>query len=108
VPIEAGKLWKGEAVMAAPMQYVRIFATLDGKDLADGARVDLFKAGTDQEEFQPVTGFWATQKVPIASGSYDLRLTYEKDKVKAKGSLKGFAVAGNHGIQKKTVALAVK
>lgn len=106
VNIEAGKLWKGEAVLAAPMQYVRLFATLDGDDLANNARIDVFKAGTDQAEFQPIASFWTTQKQALAAGSYDLRLTYEKDKVKAKGAVKAFAVGSDHGVQKKTVALA--
>jgi hypothetical protein len=43
--------------------------------------------------------------VPLLAGNYDLRVTYDKDNVKAKGALIGFAVGGNHGIQKKTVAL---
>jgi hypothetical protein len=106
VNIETGKLWKGEALIAAPMQYVRLFATLDGDDLAGNARIEVFKAGTDQEEFHPITSFWTTQKQAIAAGSYDLRLTYEKDKIKAKGAVKAFAVGTNHGVQKKTVALA--
>lgn len=105
VKFEAGKLWKAEVVLATPMQYVRIFATLNGKDVADNAHVDVFKAGTDQEEFPPLASFWSTQKQPVAAGSYDLRLTYDKDKVKAKAALKAFAVGGDHGIQKKTIAL---
>jgi len=40
--------------------------------------------------------------VPLLAGSYDLRLTYDHDNVKAKGSITAFAVGGNHGIQKKT------
>ena len=35
----------------------------------------------------------------------DSRLTYDKDNVKGKGALKGFAVGSDHGIVKKTVAL---
>lgn len=105
VKIEAGKLWKAEALIAAPMQYVRVFATLDGKDAADNAHIEVFKAGTDQEEFPPVASFWSTQKQAIAAGNYDLRITYDKDNVKAKAALKGLAVGGDHGIQKKTIAL---
>ena len=106
VSIAAGKLWKAEVVLAAPMQYVRIFGTLGGNDVADNMRVEVFKAGTDQEEFPPLASFWSTRKQAIAAGNYDLRLTYDKDKVKAKAALKGFAVGGDHGIQKKTIALA--
>jgi hypothetical protein len=106
VSVAAGKLWKAEVVLAAPMQYVRISGTLDGKDVTDNMRVEVFKAGTDQEEFPPIAGFWSTQKQAIAAGNYDLRLTYDKDKVKAKAALKGFAVGGDHGVQKKTIALA--
>ena len=106
VKIEAGKMWKAEALLAAPMQYVRVFATLDGKDVGDNARVDVFKAGTDQEEFRPLVTFWSTQKQAVAAGDYDLRLAYDKENVKAKGALKSFAVGGNHGIHKKTIALA--
>jgi len=105
VKIKAGQLWKAEADMAAPMQYIRIFATLDGKDVGNNAYVDVFKAGTDQEEFRPIAGFWTTGKQAVAAGNYDLRLTYDKDKVKAKAALKGFTVGGDHGIQKKTIAL---
>ena len=106
VSIAAGKLWKAEVVLAAPMQYVRIFGTLGGDDVADNMRVEVFKAGTDQEEFPPIASFWSTSKQPIAAGNYDLRLTYDKDKVKAKAALKGLVVAGDHGIQKKTIELA--
>jgi hypothetical protein len=106
VKFEAGKLWKAEVVLAAPMQYVRIFGTLDGIDVADNMHVEVFKAGTDQEEFSPIASFWSTQKQAVAAGSYDLRLSYDKDNVKAKAALKGFAVGGDHGIQKKTIALA--
>jgi hypothetical protein len=106
VNLAAGKLWKAEVLLAAPMQYVRIFGTLDGKDVADNMHVDVFKAGTDQEEFQPLTSFWSTQKEAIAAGNYDLRLTYDKDNVKAKAALSALAVGGDHGIQKKTIALA--
>jgi predicted small lipoprotein YifL len=105
VVIDAGKLWKAEAVIAAPMQYVRVFATLDGKDAADNAHIDVFKAGTDQEEFRPLASFWSTQKQALAAGNYDLRITYDKNNVKAKAALKGFAVGGDHGVQKKTIAL---
>jgi len=105
VSFVAGKLWKAEVIFAAPMQRVRIFGTLGGKDVADNMHVDVFKSGTDQQEFRPVTSFWSTQKVPLLAGNYDLRVTYDKDNVKAKGALIGFAVGGNHGIQKKTVAL---
>ena len=106
VSLAAGKLWKAEVVLAAPMQYVRIFGTLSGKDVADNMHVEIFKAGADQEEFQPLASFWSTQKEAIAAGNYDLRLTYDKDNVKAKAALNGFAVGGDHGIQKKTAALA--
>ena len=105
VKIEAGKLWKAETLLTAPMQYIRIFATLDGKDVVDNAHIDVFKAGTDQEEFSPILSFWSTQKQAIAAGDYDLRLSFEKDQVKAKGALKGFTVGGDHGVQKKTIAL---
>jgi hypothetical protein len=106
VTIEAGKLRKGEAAVAAPMQYVRLAGALGGDDLGSNARVEVFKAGTDQAEFQPIVSFWTTQKQALASGSYDFRLTYEKDKIKAKGGLKAFAVGSDHGVQRKTVALA--
>jgi hypothetical protein len=106
VSFTAGKLWKAEVVLAAPMQYVRIFGTLSGKDVADNMHVDVFKAGTDQEEFQPLASFWSTQKQAVAAGNYDLRLTYDKDNVKAKAALNDFAVGGDHGVQKKTIALA--
>lgn len=106
VKVEPGKLWKAEAALAAPMEYVRIFATLDGKDLGDNCRIDVFKAGTDQEEFKPIAGFWTTQKQAMAAGGYDLRLDYNKDGVKARAAVKGFAVGGDHGILKKTIALA--
>ncbi len=105
VAIVAGKLWKAEVIFAAPMQWVRIFGTLGGNDVADNMHVDVFKSGTDQQEFQPIVSFWSTQKVPLPAGTYDLRFTYGKDNVKAKGMLTGFAVGGNHGIQKKTAAL---
>jgi len=105
VVVVAGKLWKAEVVFAAPMQWVRIYGTLGGKDVADNMHVDVFKSGTDQQEFQPITAFWSTQKVPMLAGTYDLRLTYDKDNVKAKGVLTGFAVGGNHGVQKKTATL---
>ncbi len=105
VNVVAGKLWKAEVIFAAPMQWVRIYGMLDGNDVADNMHVDVFKSGTDQQEFQPITGFWSTQKVPLLAGNYDLRLTYDKDNVKAKGMLTAFAVGGNHGVQKKTIAL---
>lgn len=105
VTFTAGKLWKAEVVLAAPMEYVRIFGTLGGKDVANNMHVDVFKAGTDQEEFQPIASFWSAQKQAIAAGSYDLRLAYDKDNVKAKAALNGFAVGGDHGILKKTIAL---
>ena len=87
------------------MQYVRVFATLDGKDAADNAHIDIFKAGVDQAEFPPLAAFWSTQKVALAAGNYDLRIAYDKDNVKAKAALKGFAVGADHGIQRKTIAL---
>jgi len=105
VPVVAGKLWKAEVILAAPLQWVRIYGTLGGDDVADNMHVDVFKSGTDQQEFQPLTAFWSTQKVPLLAGTYDLRLTYDKDNVKAKGVLTGLVVGGNHGIQKKTAAL---
>jgi hypothetical protein len=105
VVVEAGKLWKAEAVIDAPMQYIRVFATLDGKDAADSARIDVFKAGADEEEIKPLTSFWSTQKLAAAAGNYDLRLTYDKDKVKAKAALRAFAVGGDHGVQRKTIVL---
>jgi len=105
VSFTAGKLWKAEVILVAPMQYVRIFGTLKGDDVADNMHVDIFKASTDQEEFQPLASFWSTQKQAIAAGHYDLRLTYDKDNVKAKAAVKNFAVGGNHGILKQTIAL---
>ncbi|HLY61369.1 MAG TPA: hypothetical protein VKV95_11520 [Terriglobia bacterium] len=105
VPVVAGKLWKAEAIFAAPMQWVRVYGTLGGKDVADNMHIDVFKSGTDQQEFQPITSFWSTNKVPLLAGNYDLRVTYDKDNVKAKGALPTFAVAGNHGVQKKTIVL---
>jgi hypothetical protein len=104
VTVVAGKLWKAEVLMAAPMQYITIYGTLGGKDVADNMKVEVFKAGTNQQD-QPITNFWSTRKIPILAGSYDLRLTYEKDNVRAKGTVPGFAVGGNHGIQKKTFPL---
>ena len=106
VKVEAGKLWKAEAALNAPMEYVRIFATLDSTDVADNARIDVYKAGTDQEEFKPIASFWSTQKIAVGAGSYDLRLYYDKAGVKAKAAVKAFAVGGDHGILKKTIALA--
>ena len=103
VTVVAGKLWKAEVIYGAPMQWVRIFGTLDGKDVADNMKVEVFKPGTDQQEFQPITSFWSTQKVPLLAGNYDIRVSYDKDNVKAKGALTSFAVGGNHGIQKKTI-----
>ncbi len=88
------------------MEYVRIFATFDGKDVADNARIDVWKAGTDQEEFRPLASFWSMQKQAVAAGSYDLRLTYDKDNVKATAAVKAFSVGSDHGILKKTIALA--
>jgi len=105
VSFTAGKLWKAEVVVAAPMEYVLIYGTLDGKNVTDNMHVEVFKAGTDQEEFQPIASFWSASKQAMAAGSYDLRLSYDKDNVKAKAALKGFAVGGDHGIQKKTIAL---
>jgi len=105
VTFTAGKLWKAEAVIAAPMQYVRVFGTLNGKDVADNMHIDFFKASTDEEEFQPIASFWSTQKQAIGAGSYDLRLSYDKDNVKAKGAVKGLSVGTNHGILKTTAAL---
>ncbi len=105
VTVVAGKLWKAEVIFGAPMQWVRIFGTLGGKDVADNMKVEVFKPGTDQQEFQPITSFWSTQKVPLLAGNYDIRVSYEKDNVKAKGALTNFAVGGNHGIQKKTISM---
>ncbi len=105
VVFTAGKLWKAEVVLAAPMQYVRIFGTLNGNDVTDNMHIDLFKAGTDQQEFQPLLSFWSTQKQAIGAGTYDLRLTYDHDNVKAKGVLTGLSVGSNHGILKATAAL---
>lgn len=104
VTVVAGKLWKAEAVLGAPMQFVTLYGTLDGNDVADNMKVEVFKAGTNQQD-QPITSFWSTRKIPMLAGSYDLRLTYDKDNVKAKGSITAFAVGGNHGIQKKTFPL---
>ncbi|MGA2984229.1 MAG: hypothetical protein ABSG32_10455 [Terriglobia bacterium] len=104
VSVVAGKLWKAEVIFAAPMQIVLIYGTLGGKDVADNMKVEVFKAGTNQQD-QPITNFWSTRKVPLLAGSYDLRLTYDHDNVKAKGSITAFAVGGNHGIQKKTFPL---
>lgn len=106
VVVVAGKLWKAEVIFGAPMQWVRIFGTLDGKDVADNMKVEVFKPGTDQQEFQPITNFWSTNKVPLLAGTYDLRVSYDKDNVKAKGALTNFTVGSNHGIQKKTVPMA--
>jgi hypothetical protein len=105
VSLVAGKLWKAEVVLAAPMQYVRIYGTLKGDDVASEMHVDMFKAGTDEDEFPPLISFWSTQKQAIGAGSYDLRLNYDKDNVKAKAALKNFTVGNDHGIQKKTIAL---
>jgi hypothetical protein len=68
-------------------------------------KVEVFKSGADQQEFQPITNFWSTRKVALLAGTYDLRATYEKDNLKAKGSLPGFVVGGNRAIQKKTITL---
>jgi hypothetical protein len=105
VNVVAGKMWKAEAALSTAMQYVRIFATLDGKDVADNALVEIFKAGADQEELKPLASFWSTRKQPMASTTYDLRLSYNKDGVKAKAAVKGFTVGGDHGVLKKTIAL---
>jgi hypothetical protein len=105
VTVVAGKLWKAEVIFAAPMQFVAIYGTLGGKNVGDDMKVEVFKSGADQQEFQPITSFWSTRKVPMLAGNYDLRVTYDKDNVKAKGALTGFAVGGNHGVQKKTIAL---
>ena len=106
VTVVAGKLWKAEVIFAAPMQWVRIYGTLGGDDVADNMHVDVFKSGTDQQEFQPIASFWSTQKVPLLAGTYDLRVSYDKDNVKAKGTLTKFAVGGNHGVLKKTIELS--
>jgi len=105
VAVEAGKLWKAEATLNAPMQYVRVAATLDGKDLADNAKVYVYRAGADMEEQKPLDELWTTRKVPVAAGTYDLKLRYEKDKVTAKKIFKGFTVGGDHGVKKETIAL---
>jgi hypothetical protein len=102
VTFTAGKLWKAEAIFAAPMQYVRVFGKISGNDVADNMHIDLFKAGVDQQEFKPLTSFWSTQKISIPAGTYDLALTYDKDTIKAKGTLKGLAVGANHGVLKTT------
>ncbi len=105
VNVEAGKMWKAEATLAAPMQYVRITATLDGKDTEDNTKVSVYRAGADMEEQKPLDDFWTSRKVPIAAGTYDLKLRYEKDKVTAKKVFKGFTVGGDHGVRKETIAL---
>jgi hypothetical protein len=105
VAVEAGKLWKAEATLAAPMQYVKIAATLDGKDTEDNTKVDVFRAGADMEEQRPLDGFWTSRKIPVAAGTYDLRLRYEKDKVTAKKVVKGFVLGGDHGLKKEIFAL---
>jgi hypothetical protein len=105
VTVVAGKLWKAEVIVGAPMQTVNLYGTLGGKDVADNMKVEVFKAGSDQQEFQPITGFWSNRKVPLLAGNYDLRLTYDKDNVKAKAAVTNFAVGGNHGVLKKTFAL---
>jgi hypothetical protein len=104
VNVVAGKLWKAEVLLGAPMQTITLYGTLGGNDVADNMKVEVFKAGTNQQD-QPITNFWSTRKIPILAGSYDLRLTYDKDNVKAKGSVTGFAVGGNHGLLKKTFPL---
>lgn len=104
VNVVAGKLWKAEVIYGAPMQFVTLYGTLGGDDVADNMKVEVFKAGTNQQD-QPIASFWSTRKVPLLAGNYDLRLTYEKDNVKAKGTVTGFAVGGNHGIMKKTFPL---
>jgi len=103
ITFTAGKLWKAEVILAAPMQYVRIFGKIKGDDVADNMHIDLFKAGSDQQ--QPLMSFWSTQKQSLPAGSYDLVLSYDKDNLKAKGTLKGLAVGGNHGILKTTGTL---
>jgi hypothetical protein len=105
ITFTAGKLWKAEVLLAAPMQYVRLFGSLTGADVADSMHADVFKAGTDQEEFQPIASFWSTQKQAIAAGSYDLHLSYDKDNVKAKAAVRNFVVGGDHGVLKKTIVL---
>ena len=105
VAVEAGKLWKAEATLSAPMQYVKIAATLDGKDVMDNAKVLVFRAGADMEEQKPLVEFWTTRKEPVAAGTYDLRLRHEKDKVTAKKVVKGFVVGSDHGVKKETIAL---
>lgn len=105
VTFTAGKLWKAEAVLAAPMQFVRIFGTIKGDDVVDNMHIDLFKGGTDKEEFKPLASFWSTQKIPIPAGTYDLGLSYDKDQIKAKGNVKGFTVGSDHGIFKTTVKM---
>ena len=105
VAVEAGKLWKAEATLAAPMQYLRIAATLDGTDLADNAKVFVYRAGADMEEQKPLHEFWTTRKEAVAAGTYDLRLRYEKDKITAKKVFKGLTVGGDHGVKKETFAL---
>lgn len=105
VPIVAGKLWKGEVIFGAPMQFVTLFGKIGKDDIADNMKVEVFKPGSDQQEFQPITSFWSTNKVALLAGSYDLRLTYDKDNVKAKAAVAGFAVGGNHGVQNKTITL---
>ncbi len=105
IGVVAGKMWKAEATLAAPMQYVRLATTLGGKDSTENTRVEVFKAGTDMEEFKPSGQFWASNKQPILAGSYDLRLSYDKDKVMAKKVVKGFTVGGDHGVKKETMPL---
>jgi len=105
VAVDAGKLWKAEATLAAPMQYVRFAATLDGKDVADNAKVLVYRAGADMEEQKPLHEFWTTRKEPVAAGTYDLRLRYEKDKITARKIVKGFVVGSDHGVKKETIPL---
>ncbi len=105
VPVAAGKLWKAEVALNYPMQYVKIAATLDGKDVSGDTRVSVYKAGADMEEIRPALEFWAGDKAPLAAGTYDLRLAYEKDKVKGKKLVKGFTVGGDHGVKKEPVVL---
>jgi hypothetical protein len=95
-----GKLWKAEVIFAAPMQYVRVFGKIKGDDVGSDMHIDLFKAGADQQ--QPLLTFWSTQKQALPAGTYDLVLAYDRDNLKAKGTLKGLVVGGNHGILKTT------
>lgn len=108
VPVTAGKLWKAEVTLDSPMQYVKIGASLDGKDVSADTRVSVYKAGADMEETRPVLDFWAGDKAPVAAGAYDVRLSYDKDNVKAKKVVKGFTVGPDHGVKKEPIALEKK